>query len=114
MNLIIFNDYIPPAPTSYDINCSDVNGEHTTVEDGTTYIEQVRANIPEITVSWTNLTDEQVTRIFHEVKEDTVEVQFYFGSMQRETMTKGSRSLKLKSIDDKGNHYWNLSLTLKA
>ena len=114
MDLIKLNDYTPPAPTTYDVDYSDVNGEQSQVEDGTTYIEQVRADVPEIKVGWTNLTQSEVTAITSELSEATVNVQYFYGTMQSATMTKSNRSLKLKFVDDSGNTYWNLSFTLKG
>lgn len=114
MDLIKLNDYIPPAPSTYDIDYGDVNGEKTQVEDGTTYIEQVRADVPEIKVGWTNLTQAEVTKITNEVANDTVEVQYFYGTMKTATMTTSKRSLKLKCIDSAGTTYWNLSFTLEG
>ena len=114
MDLIKLNDYTPPAPTTYDVDYSDVNGEQSQVEDGTTYIEQVRADVPEIKVGWTNLTQAEVTAITNELAGATVNVQYFYGTLKSATMTKSNRSLKLKFVDDSGNTYWNLSFTLKG
>lgn len=114
MNLIILSGYIAPAPTQYDIDFSDVNGEKTQVEDGTTYIEQVRADVPTIKVGWTNLTKDEVTAITEAVSGATTEVQYFYGSMKAAVMTTSDRSLKLKTIDSAGNTYWNLSFTLEG
>ena len=114
MSLIKLNNYTPPAPTQYDVDYSDVNGENSNLEDGTTYIEQIRGDVPEIKVGWTNLTQAEVTAITNELADATVEVQYFYGTMRSATMTKSNRSLKLKSIDSAGNHYWNLSFTLKG
>lgn len=115
MDLIKFNDYTPPAPSTYDVDYSDVNGEESGLEDGTTYIEQIRADVPEIKVGWTNLTQAEVTAITNELSDATVNVQYFYGTLKTATMTKSSnRSLKLKCIDNNGNAYWNLSFTLKG
>lgn len=114
MNLIKLNDYTPPNPSTYDIDFSDINGEETKVEDGSTYIEQIRADVPDIKVSWTNLSQEEVAAITNEISGATVEVEYFYGTMQTATMTKSSRSLKLKGVDNSGNTYWNLSVTLKG
>ena len=114
MNLIILSGYIAPAPTQYDIDFSDVNGDKTQVEDGTTYIEQVREDVPTIKVGWTNLTQEEVTAITTSVSGATTEVQYFYGEMKSAVMTTSSRSLKLKFIDGAGNTYWNLSFTLEG
>lgn len=114
MELLTLNGYTPPALSTYDIEYADVNGEKEQVEDGTTYIEQVRADVPTIKVGWTNLTQEQVTAITNEVSKATVNVQYFYGTMQLATMTASKRSLKLKCIDSSGNTYWNLSFTLEG
>ena len=114
MDLIKLNNYTPPAPTQYDVDYSDVNGENSNLEDGTTYIEQIRGDVPEIKVGWTNLTQAEVTAITNELADATVNVQYYYGTMRSAVMTKSNRVLKLKFIDGNGNTYWNLSFTLKG
>ena len=114
MDLIKLNNYIPPAPTQYDVDYSDVNGENSNLEDGTTYIEQIRGDVPEIKVGWTNLTQAEVTAITNELADATVNVQFFYGTMRSAVMTKSNRTLKLKFVDANGNTYWNLSFTLKG
>ena len=114
MDLIKLNNYTPPAPTQYDVDYSDVNGENSNLEDGTTYIEQIRGDVPEIKVGWTNLTQAEVTAITNELADATVNVQYFYGTMRSATMTKRNRALKLKFIDGNGNTYWNLSFTLKG
>lgn len=114
MDLIKLNDYIPPAPSTYDVDYTDVNGEESGLEDGTTYIEQIRADVPKIKVGWTNLKQEDVDKIIAEVSDATVAVQYYFGTVKTATMTKSDRALRLKAIDNAGNHYWDLSFTLEG
>ena len=112
MDLIKFNNYTPPAPSTYDIEFSDVNGEKASLEDGTTFIEQVRSDVPMIKVSWTNLTQDEVARITSELANDVITVQYFYGTMRTAQMTKNSRALKLKTIDSSGNTYWDLSCVL--
>lgn len=114
MDLIKLNNYTPPAPTAYNIDYSDVNGEEAGLEDGTTYHEQIRADVPEIKVGWTNLTEEEVTAITGEVSSDNIEVVYFYGTEKTASMRSGNRSLKLKCIDDNGNTRWDLSFTLKG
>lgn len=114
MDLIKLNNYTPPAPSSYDVDYSDVNGEESQVEDGTTYIEQIRADVPEIKVGWTNLPQDEVTKITSEVSDATVDVEYFYGTMKSATMTKSNRALKLKFTDNNGKTYWDLSFTLKG
>ena len=114
MSLIILNDYTPPAPTTSSVDYADVNGEERGLEDGYTSGEQVRADVPEINVGCTNLTQEQATAITDIMANDSVVVQYFYGSMKVGNMRKGSRSLKLKFIDDNGGTDWDLSFTLKG
>lgn len=114
MNLIKLNDYTPPAPSTYDIDYSDVNGEESQLEDGTTYIEQVRADVPEIKVGWTNLTSSEVTSITNILSESVITVQYYYGTMLTCSMKPSNRSLKLKHIAENGDMFWDLSFTLKG
>ena len=114
MDLIKLNNYTPPAPSTYDIDYSDVNGEESQVEDGTTYIEQIRADVPTIKVGWTNLSKDEVTSITDELTEEIVSVQYFYGTTKNAEMRTGARSLKLKGIDNSGNTYWDLSFTLEG
>lgn len=114
MDLIKLNNYTPPSPTQYDVDYSDVNGENSNLEDGTTYIEQIRGDVPEIKVGWTNLTQAEVTAITNELADATVNVQYFYGTIRSATMTKSNRALKLKFVDGDGDTYWNLSFTLKG
>ena len=114
IELIKLNNYTPPSPSGYEISYSDVNGEESMVEDGTTYIEQIRSDVPEIKIAWTNLTQEETTMILNEVSEDLTDVMYFFGTIKQCKMTSSGRSLKLKSIDENGNTFWDLSFTLKG
>lgn len=114
MDLIKLDSYTPPAPTTYTIDYSDVNGEESGLEDGTTYLEQIRADVPTIKVGWTNLTQEQVTQITDIMANDTVSVQYFYGTMQTAEMRKSNRSLKLKFIAEDGGTYWDLDFTLEG
>ena len=115
MDLIKLNDYTPPAPSTYEIEYSDINGEKSTVEDGTTYIEKVRADVPKIKVGWKNITQSEVTSITDITANDTVSVQYFYGTLKSGEMTVSARSLKMKHIEgnDKDT-YWDLSFTLEG
>ena len=114
MDLIKLNGYTPPSPSTFEVNFADVNGEKTQVEDGTTFIEQVRADVPKIKVGWTNLTQEEVEAITSECAQAIVNVDFYYGTMLSAKATASERSLKLKAIDNNNVTYWNLSFTLEG
>lgn len=114
IDLLKLNGYATPSPSAYDISFADVNGEESQVEDGTTYIEQVRADVPTIKVAWTNLTQEEVSAITSELSSAVIDVQYFYGEMKSAQMTASERDLKLKMIDGAGNTYWNLSFTLNG
>ena len=113
-NLIILDGYTPPAPTTYSIEYSDVDGEETDLEDGTTYHEQIRADVPTIKVGWTNLSLAEAQQITEIMASDTVTVKYFYGNMRQADMRKSSRLLTLKGIDEHGATYWNLSFTLEG
>ena len=118
MDLIKLNDYTPPSPSTYDIEFSDVNGEESQLEDGTTYIERVRSDVPNIKVGWTNIDKNVVKAITNQTSNDTVTVRYFAGDSVREgaIMRVSSRSLKLKHIETEtsGMSYWDLSFELKG
>lgn len=114
MNLIKFNNVTVANPSTYEVEYSDVNGEKSQVEDGTTYIEQIRGNVPTIKVGWTNLRQSELNLILDELTEATVSVTYYFNREYNADMMISSRSLKLKHIDEAGNYYWDLSFTLEG
>lgn len=114
MDLIKLNGYTPPAPTNYNIEYSDVNGEKSQVEDGTTYIERVRSDVPYIKIGWTNITIDEVTRITDEMANDVIDVEYFYGTTKTAKMTVGNRSLKLKLIEASGNTFWDLSFDLEG
>ena len=114
MNLIKLNGLVPTNPSSYDVEFADVNGEDSKLEDGYNYVEQVRADVPTIKVSWTNLTETEVEAITTELSNGSINVTYFYCGMNEAEMTTGARSLKLKSIDSQGNCYWNLSVTLQG
>lgn len=114
MILLKLGDYVPPDLSTYDVDLSDVNGEQSQVEDGTTYIEQVRAEVPTIKVGWTNLKSSDVVAITNAVKNDVTQVTYFYGDLKIAEMTTSNRSLKLKHIEEGCETYWDLSFTLNG
>lgn len=114
MNLIKLNELVTPPPSSYDVEYSDVNGEKTQLEDGTTYIERVRSDVSTIKVAWKNLTTEQAAAITNEVSNDIVSVTYFYGTEKQADMTASARSLKLKHIENSEVAYWDVSFTLEG
>ena len=70
--------------------------------------------MPTIKVGWTNLSKDEVTSITDELSNEIVSVQYLYGTTKNAEMRTSSRSLKLKSIDNSGNTYWDLSFTLEG
>ena len=70
--------------------------------------------MPTIKVGWTNLSKDEVTAITDEVSDAVVSVTYFYGTAKTADMTTSARSLKLKSIDNSGNTYWDLSFTLEG
>ena len=114
MDIIKLNDYTPPAPITYDVTLSDVNGEKTQTEDGRTYIEQIRNGVPSIKLAWKNVTQEQAIAITNQTASDTVNVSYFYGEMKEAVMTVSKRTLKLKHIDEKMRTYWDISFDLEG
>lgn len=114
MDLIKLNSYTPPSPSSYEVRFSDVNGEQTQTEDGKTYIEQVRAEVPEVKVGWTNISYEDAVAITNQTANAVVNAQFFYGTMRSASMTVSERSLKLKLVNADGSSFWDLSFTLNG
>ena len=114
MTLIKLNGYVPTNPSQYDLTLTDINGEKSQVEDGTTFVEGIRKNVPKINVGWTNLSQEKAEAITSLTSNDKINVEYFYGTMQSCEMTVSDRSLKLKLIEPNGNTYWNLSFTLEG
>ena len=70
--------------------------------------------MPERKASWTNLTKSEAINITSVLANDIITVKYFYGELKTAKMRKGSSSLKLKSIDNQGETYWNLSITLKG
>ena len=114
MDLIKLNDYTPPSPSTYEVTYSDINGEKSQVEDGTTYIERIRTDVPKIKVGWKNLTQEQAIAITNQTASDTVNISYFYGEIKTALMTVGSRTLKLKLRTEDDKTFWDLSFDLEG
>ena len=114
MNLIIIDGITLPAPSTYEVTYKDIDGEKTQVEDGTTFIERVRSDIPIIKVGWTNLTEVQATLITNLTANAIVSVEYFYGELKSAEMTVSDRALKLKHIETSNKTYWDLSFSLEG
>lgn len=113
MDLIVINGYTPPSPDKYDVVFKDINGANEQLEDGYSYIEQTRAQVPSISLAWTNVIESDAIAILNAVKPATFHCNYFFGSMKEDTFKCGSPKLTLKLVDG-DTRYYDLSLTLEG
>lgn len=113
MDLIVINGYTPPSPDKYDVGFKDINGANEQLEDGYSYIEQTRAQIPSISLAWTNVIESDAIAILNAVKPATFPCQYFFGTMKEDTFKCSSPKLALKLVDGDARYY-DLSLTLEG
>lgn len=113
MNLIKFGNYTPPSPTEYDVEIQDIDSEDTgRGESGYMTRERVRAGIYKISVAFTNLTSDDVLAIKNAIAPESVVVELFDGGTVTANMYAGNRKLKLKSVDDESNCFWDMSFSL--
>ena len=113
MNLIIINGYPPPSPDKYDVDFKNINGAEEQLENGYSYIEQTRAQVPSISLNWTNIAEADAVGILSAVKPATFTCKYFFGEMKEDTFKCSSPKLTLKLVDGDARYY-NLSLTLEG
>ena len=113
MDLIIINNYKPPAPSKFDVDFSDVNGAIEQLENGYSYIEQVRSQVPTISLAWTNIVEADATAILKAVEPSLFLCQYFFGTNKEDTFKCTNSKLTLKLIND-NVRYYDLSLTLEG
>lgn len=113
MNLIIINGYTPPSPDKYDVDFKNINGADEQLENGYSYIEQTRAQVPSISLAWTNIIESDAIAILDAVEPATFPCQYFFGSMKEDIFQCNSPKLSLKLVDG-DTRYYDLSLTLEG
>ena len=113
MDLIIINGYTPPSPNKYDVDFKDINGASEQLENGYSYIEQTRAQVPSISLSWTNIIESDAIAILNAVEPATFTCQYFFGSMKEDIFQCNSPKLSLKLVD-RDVRYYDLSLKLEG
>ena len=113
MDLIIINGYKPPAPSKFDVDFSNINGAIEQLENGYSYIEQVRSQVPTISLEWTNIVEADAIAILKAVEPSLFLCQYFFGTNKEDTFKCTSSKLTLKLIND-DVRYYNLSLTLEG
>lgn len=113
MDLVQFGTYTPPAPTEYALEILDIDSDETgRGETGFMSRERVRAGIYKLALSFTNITSDDVLSIKEAIAPESVTVTLFDGGDVVAEMFVGNRTLKLKSIDDNANCFWDMSFNL--
>lgn len=113
MDLIKINGLIPISPSKYDVSFRNVNGAEEQLENGYTYIEQIRVQAPSISLAWVNIEEQDAIDILNAVSPATFTCDYFFGSIKTDTFKCKNPSLSLKLIDDY-KRYYDLGLTLEG
>ena len=113
MNLIIINGYTPHSPDKYDVDFKNINGADEQLENGYSYIEQTRAQVPSISLAWTNIIESDAIAILEAVEPATFTCKYFFGTMKEDTFKCNSPKLSLKLVDG-DTRYYDLSLNLEG
>lgn len=113
MNLIKIGAFTPVWPTQYGVELSDMDGENSNrSEAGFMNRDRVRAGIFKLKLGWTNLKTGEVDALLNAVSPESVTVTFYFGENVVAEMYAGNRTIDLKSVNDDGNCYWDVSFNM--
>lgn len=113
MDLIKINGLIPISPSKYDVSFQNVNGAEEQLENGYTYIEQIRVQAPNISLAWVNIDEQDAIDILNAVSPATFTCDYFFGSVKSDTFKCKNPSLALKLIDG-DKRYYDLGLTLEG
>ena len=113
MQLIKFGNYTPPPPTEYEVEVQDIDSEDTgRGETGYMTRERVRSGIYKVTVSFTNISSDEVLKIKSAIQPEQINVTLFDGSTVSAKMYAGNRKLTLKSIDNESNCCWDMNFNL--
>lgn len=113
MDLIIINGYKPPAPSKFDVDFSNINGAIEQLENGYSYIEEVRSQVPTISLDWINIIEVDAIAILKAIEPSLFTCQYFFGTNKEDIFKCTNSKLTLKLINN-GVRYYNLSLTLEG
>ena len=113
MDLIVINGYTPPSPDKYDVDFKNINGADEQLENGYSYIEQTRTQVPSINLSWINIIESDAIAILNAVEPATFTCKYFFGSMKDDIFKCSSPKLTLKLVDG-DTRYYDLSLKLEG
>ena len=113
MDLIVINGYTPHSPDKYDVDFKNINGADEQLENGYSYIEQTRTQVPSISLSWTNIIESDAIAILEAVEPATFTCKYFFGSLKEDIFKCNSPKLSLKLVDG-DTRYYDLSLKLEG
>ena len=113
MDLIIINGYTPPSPNKYVVDFKNINGANEQLENGYSYIEQTRSQVPNISLAWTNLVESDAVAIINAVELATFPCKYFFGELKEDIFKCSSPKLTLKLVDGY-TRYYDLSLKLEG
>ena len=113
MELVSFGTYTPPSPTKYSLDIQDIDSEDSgRGETGYMVRERVREGIYKLSLAFTNITSDDVLNIKEAISPALIRVVLFDGDNVSANMYVGNRSLVLKSVDDEGICYWDMSFNL--
>ena len=113
MDLIKINGLTPVSPSKYDVSYQKNYGTEEQLENGYTYIEQVRSQVPNISLAWFNIDEQDASDILNAVSLATFNCEYLFGTIKTDIFKCKSQSLSLK-LTKGDKRYYDLSLTLEG
>lgn len=113
MDLIVINGLTPVSPSTYDVSYKKTYGAEEQLENGYTYIEQVRSQVPNISLSWVNIEEQDAIDILNAVSLPTFSCEYFFGTIKTDVFKCFNQNLTLKLIND-DKRYYDLSFTLEG
>ena len=113
MDLIRINGLTPVSPSTYDVAYQKTYGAEEQLENGYTYIEQVRSQVPSISLAWVNIEEQDAIDILNAVSLPTFYCDYFFGSMITDVFKCKNQNLSLKLVED-NKRYYDLSFTLEG
>ena len=113
MQLVKFGTYIPPKPTKYSLDVSDIDSSDSgRGETGYMKRERVRAGMYKLSLSFLNIPSDEVLKIKAAISPEEIVVTLFDGNYVQVKMYAGNRTLELKSVDDMSNCFWDMSFNL--
>lgn len=113
MDLIKINGLIPVSPSKYNVSFQKNYGTEEQLENGYTYIEQVRSQVPSISLAWVNIEEQDAIDILSAVSLATFNCEYFFGIMRTDIFKCKNQNLSLKLVE-KDKRYYDLSFTLEG